>query len=199
VYRFLRDEIGARYLQFIPIVERVGPDGRTGMQVGTEVTDRSVTGEQWGRFLVEVFEDWVRHDVGDVFVMLFDWTLASWMGLDNPACIFRPTCGDAVASATATSGCDTSLGVLGNLMEASLATSSPPAGATSGSRLDSLPRTASTASRFACNGECPKNRFTDTRRGGGSQLQWQAAGVLHPRRRRCGRWPGCCREEPAVT
>jgi uncharacterized protein len=170
VYRFLRDEVGARYLQFIPIVERVGPDGRTGMQVGTEVTDRSVTGEQWGRFLVEVFEDWVRHDVGDVFVMLFDWTLASWLGLDNPACIFRPTCGDAVALEHNGDlySCDHFVEpeyLLGNLMEASIGelVASERQREFGRKKLDTLPQYCLDCEvRFACNGECPKNRFTRT-------------------------------------
>jgi len=65
VYRFFRDELGARYLQFIPIVER---DNDTGHQEGTQVTDRSVRPEQYGRFLIEIFDEWVRHDVGEMFV-----------------------------------------------------------------------------------------------------------------------------------
>ena len=97
VYRFLRDELGARYVQLIPIVERVGPDGRTGRQDGETVTSRSVRPEQWGRFLMEVFDEWLRRDVGEVFVVNFDWSLAAWVGIESPVCIFKETCGDALA------------------------------------------------------------------------------------------------------
>src|SRR5690606_29196505 len=69
VYRFLRDDLGAAYMQFIPIIER---DNDTGFQEGNEVTDRSITGEQYGRFLIETFNEWVTNDVGKVFVQLFD-------------------------------------------------------------------------------------------------------------------------------
>ena len=100
VYRFLRDELGARYIQLIPVVERIGPDGRTGNQAGDRVTDRSVRPDQWGRFLVEVFDEWVQGDVGEVFVVNFDWSLAAWVGIESPVCIFRETCGDALALET---------------------------------------------------------------------------------------------------
>ena len=170
VYRFLRDEVGARYVQLIPIVERVGPDGRTGRQVGTEVTDRSVTSEQWGQFLIDVFEEWIRHDVGEVFVMLFDWSLASWSGLPNPACIFQPTCGDAVALEHTGDvySCDHFVEpehLLGNLMEASLGdlVRGPRQRAFGQHKADSLPQYCRDCEvRFVCNGECPKNRFIRT-------------------------------------
>ena len=61
VYRFLRDEIGSRFMQFIPIVER---DNETGYQEGTRVTNRSVNGPQYGSFMIEIFDEWVRQDVG---------------------------------------------------------------------------------------------------------------------------------------
>ena len=75
VYRFFRDELGARHIQFIPIVER---DNETGFQEGDAVTERSVEPHAWGRFLNEVFDEWVVHDVGTVFVQTFDAALASW-------------------------------------------------------------------------------------------------------------------------
>jgi len=93
VYRFLRDERGARFVQFIPIVERVAETTDEGMvpwtswrdrplytQEGDRVTGRSVTAEQYGRFLIDVFEEWVRRDVGEVFVQMFDVALANWYG-----------------------------------------------------------------------------------------------------------------------
>jgi uncharacterized protein len=69
-YHFLRDEIGARYIQLIPIVED-----------GNLVTERTVSAEQWGRFLIEMFDEWIRFDVGKVFVQMFDAALASWVGV----------------------------------------------------------------------------------------------------------------------
>src|SRR4051794_18336471 len=111
VYRFFRDELQAYYLQFIPIVERVTPElltianlgwgERPGgdrplyRQSGGLVTDRSVGAEQFGRFLVAIFDEWVRNDVGKVFVQTFDVTLGSFVGQHN-LCIFSPTCGDAM-------------------------------------------------------------------------------------------------------
>lgn len=170
VYRFLRDEVGARYLQLVPIVERVGPDGRTGSQVGEHVTDRSVLPEQWGRFLVEVFDEWVAHDVGEVFVLLFDWTLAAWLGVESPACIFRPTCGDALALEHNGDvySCDHFVELdhlLGNLAAIPLGdlAGSARQRAFGAHKESSLPRCCRACDvRFACHGECPKNRFVTT-------------------------------------
>ena len=108
VYRFLRDELGARWMQFIPIVERATPEtlatanlgwreepGKKRLlytQTGDLVTDRTVGGEQYGRFLVDVFEEWVRRDVGEVFVQLFDVTLEGYFGR-HLLCVHAPTCG----------------------------------------------------------------------------------------------------------
>ena len=113
MYTFLRDELGAAYIQLIPIVERVtaellplaeaGWGRRAGerplyRQQGDLVTHRTVGAEQYGRFLVEVFEEWVRHDVGDVFVQEFDTALAHWLGMDQAGmCVHARTCGSALA------------------------------------------------------------------------------------------------------
>ena len=113
VYRFLRDDLGAEFIQFIPIVERMTPemlpmaDSGWGVrakdrplyrQAGDAVTHRSVTGEQYGRFLIDVFEEWARHDVGDVFVQMFDTALAHWLGMDQAGlCVHAKTCGSALA------------------------------------------------------------------------------------------------------
>jgi uncharacterized protein len=111
-YHFLRDEIGARYIQLIPIVERVTPEilplANLGwsaggaerplyLQQGNLVTDRTVSADQWGRFLIEMFDEWIRFDVGKVFVQMFDSALASWVGAPAALCIFAETCGHAVA------------------------------------------------------------------------------------------------------
>ena len=108
VYRFFRDELGATWVQFIPIVERAteqtlatanqGWSERPGQkrllytQTGNLVTARTVGGEQYGRFLVDVFEEWVRHDIGRVYVQLFDVTLEAYFGR-HLLCFHAPTCG----------------------------------------------------------------------------------------------------------
>jgi uncharacterized protein len=105
VYHFFRDELGAEYIQFIPIIERAtqetllvaneGWSERTGgdrplyTQAGTLVTDRSVKPEQYGRFLNAIFDEWVQRDVGKVFVQMFDVALGSWVGVHS-LCIFAP-------------------------------------------------------------------------------------------------------------
>jgi uncharacterized protein len=87
VYRFLRDEVGANFIQFIPIVER---DNETGFQEGNKVTDRSVKPEQFGRFLISIFDEWVKRDVGKVFVQLFDVALAPGLALPQVSVLFLP-------------------------------------------------------------------------------------------------------------
>ena len=108
VYQFFRDELGADWMQFIPIVERAtaetlpianhGWSDRPGgqrllyTQAGSLVTERSVGGEQYGQFLIDIYEEWMRHDVGKVFVQLFDVTLHAYFG-EHLLCIHAPTCG----------------------------------------------------------------------------------------------------------
>ena len=111
VYQWFRDTLGATFLQFIPIVERVpredlataeqgwiGPDGARLLyrQAGDAVTSRSVTGPQWGRFLREVFDEWRAHDVGQVYVQHFDTMLAARFGRYS-LCVHAPECGTALA------------------------------------------------------------------------------------------------------
>ena len=110
VYRFLRDECGAQFMQFIPIIERVAeaaPDGSVPWsswrdrplyeQAGDVVTGRSVSPDGYGRFLVDVFEEWVRHDVARVYVQMFDTALANWVGEPPALCIHCETFGLALA------------------------------------------------------------------------------------------------------
>ena len=112
VYRFLRDEVRARFIQFIPIVERTTPDLLPLANLGWGhahharplytldghlVTERSVKSEQWGKFLIRIFDEWVRRDVGTVFVNMFDAALASWVGVPPALCIFSETGGQAMA------------------------------------------------------------------------------------------------------
>src|SRR5690606_32471000 len=94
VYRFFRDELGARCIQFIPIVER---ENESGFQEGSTVTERSVLPEQWGRFLIDIFDEWVGRDVGQTFILNFDGALAGWLGRAGTVCIFGPTCGQGMA------------------------------------------------------------------------------------------------------
>ena len=94
VYRFVRDDIGAQFVQFIPIVQL---DNETGYQEGTSVTDRSVGGRQYGEFLKAIFNEWVQRDVAKVFVQLFDVSLAAWTGQRSGLCLFEETCGAAMA------------------------------------------------------------------------------------------------------
>jgi uncharacterized protein len=167
VYRFFRDDLGTRHIQFIPIVERVNSDGRTRFQEGSTVTDRSVTAEQWGRFLTTIFDEWVRRDVGTVFVQMFDAALASWVGAPPALCIFSETCGDAVALEHTGDlySCDHFVEpkhLLGNIAETPLAelVASPQQRAFGAAKRDTLPRYCRECPvRFACHGECPKNRF----------------------------------------
>lgn len=171
VYRFLRDEVGASFLQFIPIVERdneAGPGVSEG--TGLAVTDRSISAEQYGQFLCRVFDEWVRRDVGRVFVQIFDVALAAWVGERPGLCVFEETCGYALALEHTGDlySCDhfvTPQHRLGNLRELPLL---DMAGSAQQRRFglakrDTLPRYCrECAVRFVCNGGCPKDRIIRT-------------------------------------
>ena len=164
VYRYFRDKLGANFIQFIPIVERVND---TGFQEGDQVSERSVDPAAWGRFLVAVFDEWLRQDVGSVFVSHFDAALASWVGAPPALCVFAETCGNAVALEHNGDlySCDHFVEpafLLGNIHETHLVEllASPAQRAFGDSKRDALPRYCLDCEvRFACNGECPKNRF----------------------------------------
>ncbi len=167
VYRYFRDELGFRHVQLIPIVER---DNDTGFQEGDSVTDRSVDPSAWGDFLIAVFDEWVRRDIGEVFVQMFDAALASWLDLPSSLCIFRETCGDAVALEHNGDlySCDHFVEpahLLGNITTTTMVelVTSPEQRAFGNAKADTLPTYCRSCEvRFACNGECPKNRFTLT-------------------------------------
>jgi uncharacterized protein len=167
IYRFFRDELKIKYIQFIPIVERVN---QTGFQEGNTVTERSVTAKQWGHFLTTIFDEWVRRDVGEVFVQMFDAALASWYGEPTGLCIFSEKCGKALAMEH--NGdvycCDHFVEPkykLGNILETQMAdlAASDKQLKFGNDKLDALPKYCLSCDvRFACHGECPKNRFIET-------------------------------------
>ncbi len=187
VYRFLRDDLGAAFIQFIPIVERMTPemlpmaDSGWGVrakdrplyrQAGSAVTHRSVTGDQYGRFLIDVFEEWGRRDVGDVFVQMFDTALAHWLGMDQAGvCVHARTCGSALALEHNGDlySCDHYVEpeyLLGNVAEERVLLGlvvSPAQQSFGNAKLDTLPQYCLDCEvRFACNGGCPKDRFATT-------------------------------------
>jgi uncharacterized protein len=181
VYRFFRDELEARYIQFIPIVER---DNATGDQEGTAVTDRSVDGRQYGRFLVEIFDEWVRHDVGTMFVLFFDGVLAAYVRGYSSLCVLSPTCGEGVALEHTGDlySCDHYVEpgyLLGNILETPLGelVASDKQRAFGAAKADTLPGFCRDCRwLFACNGECPKNRVLITP-DGEQGLNWLCEGL----------------------
>src|SRR3990172_1053526 len=136
-------------------------------QSGGLVTERTVQPEQYGRFLIAIFDEWVRRDVGQVYVQMFDAALASWLGLHNPLCIFAETCGNALALEHNGDlySCDHFVEpkyLLGNIQSQPLVqlVASDPQRKFGADKRDTLPRYCRECEvRFACHGECPKNRF----------------------------------------
>jgi uncharacterized protein len=170
VYRFLRDEVGTQFMQFIPIVER---DNETGYQEGDRATDRSLTGKQYGDFLIAIFDEWVRRDVGRIFVQIFDVALAAWIGEPPGLCIFSETCGNALALEHNGDlfSCDHFVEPkykLGNIQEIPLLdlVGLPEQIQFGRDKRDTLPRYCRECEvRFVCNGGCPKDRFITTPEG----------------------------------
>jgi uncharacterized protein len=193
VYRFLR-EIGSGFMQFIPVVERAaetpGDDGLVlvspGATVPARVTEWSVDALQYGKFLSAIFDEWVRRDVGRVYVQLFDVALEAWIGREPSLCVFRRTCGGALALEHTGDlySCDHYVypeNRLGNVMESPLLAlvASPRQVRFGKDKLDTLPRYCRECSvRFACNGECPKHRFIATP-DGEPGLNYLCAGYKH--------------------
>ncbi len=183
VYRFLRDDVGTYFIQFIPIVERINENGEIGFQEGNQVSERSVQPEQWGTFLITIFDEWVRHDVGSVFVQMFDAALASWYGVAPALCIFSETCGNALALEHTGDlySCDHFVEpnyLLGNITKQHMLelVASDQQRHFGLHKRESLPRYCRQCEvRFACHGECPKNRFLETP-DGESGLNYLCAG-----------------------
>jgi uncharacterized protein len=187
VYRFLRDEAGTTWMQFIPVVERIEGEGRAMIQRGSTVSERTVGAEQFGRFLSTIFDEWVRHDVGRVFVQTFEAAGRNWYGLDSSGmCVFNATCG--VGLAIEHNGdlysCDHFVEpdyLLGNINEQHMVelVASPAQRKFGQDKLDALPQYCRDCDvRFACHGECPKNRFIETP-DGEPGLNYLCAGYKH--------------------
>lgn len=173
-YDFFR-EIGCRFLQFTPVVERRNSTGMlsAGSDPGGEITDFSVKPDQWGNFLCRLFDRWRKKDVGTIFVQLFDSTLANWVGKEPGVCTMARTCGHA--GAVEHNGdvycCDHFVFPeykLGNLRTHTVTEmmTSPRQISFGASKQDSLPQQCRNCRwLFACNGECPRNRFVTTSEG----------------------------------
>ena len=188
VYRFLRDELGARWLQFIPIVERATPGtlatanrgwreepGKKRLlytQIGDLVTERTVGAEAYGRFLVDAFEEWVRHDVARVFVQLFDVTLEAHFGR-HLLCVHAPVCGagPALEANGDLYACDHFVEPdyhLGNINQTHLVEllALPRQRAFGQAKRDTLTEQCRRCPvGHLCHGGCPKDRFTRSRDG----------------------------------
>ena len=191
VYRYLREQ-GARYIQFNPVVERA-PQAEQPVRLhfarpprldvaaarptaaapaiapscDPPVTAHTVGREAYGDFLIAVFDEWVRNDVGTVHVMNFEWALASWLQLPASVCLFAPRCGKAmiVEHDGGVYACDHFMYPeyqLGNIRDGDLAAmaASPAQQAFGAAKETALPAYCRRCPyQFACHGECPKNRF----------------------------------------
>lgn len=164
VYRFLRDDAAAPVIQLIPIVER----GAAPLAAGNgRASPRSISGPEYGELLVSIFDEWVRRDVGRVFVQLFDVALGAWFGQPSTLCVHAQTCGGAVALEHNGDvySCDHFVEPahrLGNIAETPLAglVGSEAQRRFGLDKRDTLPKACRRCEvRFACNGGCPKDRF----------------------------------------
>ncbi len=200
VYRFFRDEIKTDFIQFIPIIERATPEllpvanrgwGDQNLPTpaeleqlpiaksskrplytldGSLVTERSVSADQWGKFMLAVFDEWVYNDVGKVFIQMFDSALGSWIGRGASLCIHRETCGDALALEHNGDlySCDHFVEpkyLLGNIKETHMLelVASDQQRKFGTDKRDTLPNYCLKCEvRFACQGGCPRNRFIET-------------------------------------
>lgn len=190
VYRFLK-EIGSGYMQFIPVVERIAREANDSGLVliqpcdsgEARVSEWSVDPVDFGNFLCAVFDEWVRNDVARYYVQIFDVALETWLGIPASLCVFRETCGSAMAMEHNGDlySCDHFVyreNRLGNIMENPLASMVASAQQVKFGldKRDSLPRYCRECDvRFACHGECPKHRFIRTP-DGESGLNYLCAG-----------------------
>lgn len=173
-YHFFK-EIGCHYIQFAPIVERILPhtDGRHLADLNDKeapLADFSVSPEQWGSFLCQLFDEWVCNDVGTYFIQLFDATLCNWMGVPPGICTLASSCGHAAVMEFNGDiySCDHFVFPeykLGNIHDHTLVEMlyGKEQQAFGLMKQNALPRQCKQCPYlFACNGECPKNRFAKT-------------------------------------
>jgi uncharacterized protein len=182
IYRFFRDDLHAQHIQFIPIIERAtqstleianegwsekpGGERPLYVQEGNLVTERSLKADQYGNFLTEIFREWVRRDVGKVFVQMFDVTLASHFDIHS-LCIHAPVCGSALAMEHNGDmySCDHFVEpdyLLGNISSSSMSqlVASEAQKKFGEEKLETLPKYCIDCDvRYVCNGGCPKDRF----------------------------------------
>lgn len=173
-YRFLKS-LGTRFLQFTPVVERYRNDGFLCTRGDSEksVAEFSVSPEKWGDFLIGMFDDWVKKDVGEIFVQTFDATLANWVGVQSPVCTMARTCGNALAVEFNGDvySCDHFVFPqykLGNIHKKPLIEMvlDPRQQKFGFDKSTTLPGKCKECQYlFACNGECPRNRFLTTTNG----------------------------------
>lgn len=174
VYEFFKAE-GIRFIQFIPLVERLLPYGSHVQHPapGQDISRATVAADEYGDFLCQVFDSWVRHDVGRVFVQIFDSALGATLGRPAELCIFAPTCGKAVVLEHNGDvyACDHFVSAQfkrGNLLKQPLRRmlSSQDQVRFGNNKRDRLPSVCRTCPvLFLCNGECPKNQFIKNGRG----------------------------------
>ena len=190
-YRFFKEN-GCQFLQFTPIVERLTrhEDGRTLASLADKdeisLSEASVAPEQWGYFLCAIFDEWVRKNVGKIFVEIFDCTLANWMGISPGICAYSKECGHAgvMEHNGDVYSCDHFVFPeykLGNIRDHSLIDMLYGEQQQEFSRLkhSSLPRQCKECDmEFACHGECPKNRFMKDKYGD-SGLNYLCPGYYH--------------------
>ena len=178
VYEFLQEQC-SKHIQFIPLVEKdaakrlkVQPQSGklTVLQPDLSVEPWTVEPRQWGQFLCDIFDRWVRRDVGKTFVQTFDVQAGIWAGRGSTLCVFSETCGRAMAIEHSGDvySCDHFVSPdyhLGNIHVAPLGdiVDSPQQRRFGMEKRSTLPRYCLQCEvRFACNGECPKNRFAVT-------------------------------------
>ena len=160
VYNYFK-ELGAEFMQFIPAVEHFD---------GKNVSPRSVTARQYGKFLCAIFDEWVVNDIGRIFVQIFDVALEAWLGYNPSLCVFNETCGDALAIEHNGDlySCDhfvTPDYHVGNIEENTIAemVDSTFQRKFGTDKRDTLPEYCRSCEvKFVCNGGCPKNRFIKT-------------------------------------
>ncbi|MCP4426415.1 MAG: anaerobic sulfatase maturase [Chloroflexi bacterium] len=189
VYRFFRDKLKTQFIQFIPIIERAtthmlpmanlgwsehdGGERPLYTQSGAQTANRSVNAQKYGDFLIDIFDEWVRHDVGEIYVQMFDVALGAWLGQPGGLCIFAPTCGTALALEHNGDmfSCDHYVEpdfLLGNIQEDHMVelVASEKQQRFGQDKQSTLPRYCRECKvRFACHGGCPKNRFIRTPNG----------------------------------